>query len=224
MDEIKKDDVLNWLFKEESQNEEVRHCEISSNQYGPSYKMIQRMGYLGIGPLGKHQEGITKPIQLQTKSTNDKVGLGYNPKKKSDQKHVSKSKWQKRISPLTLQEADAQQTKAECRKEKEESAVKKEEIVYAQALMVSATIIQEVEVLEDIRDEVVRIRELFAPLKVPVTYTGRQQVDNLETESNEYEWGPDHLSDTFTIETPEESTSTIDDTQELMRIKVEKEI
>lgn len=92
-DEIEEDVVLNWLFKEDSQNEEVRHCEISSNQYGPSYKMIQHMGYSGTGPLGKEKEGITEPIHLQTKSKNDKVGLGYDPKKTSDQKHVSKSKW-----------------------------------------------------------------------------------------------------------------------------------
>lgn len=140
------------------------------------------MGHLGTNPLGKQKEGITEPIQLQTKSTNDKAGLEYDPKKTSDQKHVSKSKWQKRISPLTLQEVDTQQTKVECRQEKEESTVKKEEIVSSQASMVLATIIQEVEVLEDIRDEVVRIKELFAPLNVPITYTSRQQVDDSKTD------------------------------------------
>lgn len=59
VDEIEEDVVLKWLFKEDSQNEEVRHFDISPTQYGPSYKMIQRMGYPGIGPLGKHKEGIT---------------------------------------------------------------------------------------------------------------------------------------------------------------------
>lgn len=47
------------------------------------------MGYLGIDPLGKHQEGIIEPIKLQTKSTNDKIGLGY---------HLNKPTWQKRKS------------------------------------------------------------------------------------------------------------------------------
>lgn len=223
-DEIEADVVLNWLFKEDSPNEEVRHHEISSNQYGRGYKMIQRMGYLGTGPLGKQKEGITEPIQLQTKSTHDKAGLRYNPKKTSEQKHVSKSKGLKKILPLTLHEANTKQMKEECRKEKEESTVKKEEIVSAQASTVSAMIIQEVEVPEDIRDEFVRIKELFSPLKVPVTYTGRQQVDDLETDSNKYEWGPDYLSDTSAIETPKESGGVIDDTQELMRIKLEREI
>lgn len=56
------------------------------------------MGYSGTSPLGKHQGGIVKPIHLQTKSTNDKVGLRYNPRKSSDQKHTShhKPKWTKR--------------------------------------------------------------------------------------------------------------------------------
>lgn len=88
-DEIEEDVVLKWLFKEDSENKEVQHCEISLTQYGPGYKMIQRMGYSCTGPLGKNQEGIIEPIHLQTKSTNDKAGLGYNPGKTSDQKHTS---------------------------------------------------------------------------------------------------------------------------------------
>lgn len=90
--------------------------------------------------------------------------------------------------------------------------------------MVLATTIQGVEVPEDIRDEVERIRELFALVKVLVTYTSRQQVDDSETDSNEYEWDLDHLSDTSSIETPEESSDIIDDTQERMHLKLEKEI
>lgn len=74
------------------------------------------------------------------------------------------------------------------------------------------------------RDEVYRIRELFAPLKVPVTYTSRQQVDDSETDSNEYEWGPDHISDTSTTKTLDEPSDIIDDAQELIRLRLQKEI
>lgn len=65
--------------------------------------MIQRMGYSGTSPLAKHQQGIVEPIQLQTKSANGKAGLGYNPRKSSDQKHTShhQPKWRKKILPST---------------------------------------------------------------------------------------------------------------------------
>lgn len=39
------------------------------------------MGSSGTGHLGKHQKGIVEPIQLQTKSVNDKAELGYDPRK-----------------------------------------------------------------------------------------------------------------------------------------------
>lgn len=91
-------------------------------------------------------------------------------------------------------------------------------------MMLSATTLQGVEVLEDMRGEVERIRELFAPLKIPVTYTSRQQVEDSKTVSKEYEWGPSHLLDTSTIEIPKESSDIIDETQELMCLKLQKEI
>lgn len=50
VDEIEKDVVLKWFFKEDSTNKEIRHCEISLTRYGPGYKMIQRMGYSSTSP------------------------------------------------------------------------------------------------------------------------------------------------------------------------------
>lgn len=71
-----------------------------------------------------------------------------------------------------------------------------------QVPIVSAITLQGVEIPEDMREEIEGIQELFAPLNIPVVYTGRQQVDDLEIDLNEYEWGLDHLSDTPTTETP----------------------
>jgi len=50
---------------------------MSPEQYGKGYKIVQQMGYSGMGPLGTRRDGIIEPIQLQTKAKNDKTGLGY---------------------------------------------------------------------------------------------------------------------------------------------------
>lgn len=35
------------------------------------------MGYNGKGPIGKCKEGVTKPIELPSQLSRDKIGLGY---------------------------------------------------------------------------------------------------------------------------------------------------
>lgn len=45
--------VVKWLYRVENEDREVQHCEISLEQYGKGYQIIQRMGYSGTGPLGK---------------------------------------------------------------------------------------------------------------------------------------------------------------------------
>lgn len=91
-----------------------------------------------------------------------------------------------------------------------------------QVPIVSTITLQGVQILEDKREEIEGIQELFAPLNILVIYTSRQQVDDSKTESNEYEWGLDHLSDTPTTETPEESSDIIDETQEEIYLKLQK--
>lgn len=224
--EIEGDDVLKSFFKEDSADKEIRHCEISPTQYGLGYKMLQHMGYSGTGPLGKYQKGIVEPIQLQTKSTNDKAGLGYDPRKSSDQKHTShhQCKWKKKVLPLTTQEIDTQQTQEDCDGEQKELPTQGEEIDGNQVPVISAMIPHEVDAPEDMRDEIYRIKELFALLNILVTYIGRQQVDDSETDSNEYEWGLDHISDTSTTESLEELRDTADDAQELICLRMQKEL
>lgn len=38
---------------------------------------MQRMGYNGKGPIGKHQEGITEPLDPPSQFSREKIGLGY---------------------------------------------------------------------------------------------------------------------------------------------------
>lgn len=46
--------------------------------------------------------------------------------------------------------------------------------------------LQDVEIPKDTKEEIEIIKELFALLKIPVTYTGREKVDDSEKNSNEY--------------------------------------
>lgn len=95
-------------FQEENGNREEQYSDISLEQYGLGYRMIQCMGYSCTGPLGKCQEGIIEPIKLQTKSTNDKTGLGYHLEESSNKKHAShqQPKRRKNILPPTSQEVN----------------------------------------------------------------------------------------------------------------------
>ena len=59
------------------------------------------MGYLGTGPLGLKQGGLTEPIQLQTKEKDDKIGLGYGHNTPSTQRShtLQQNTWRKKVSP-----------------------------------------------------------------------------------------------------------------------------
>ncbi|XP_059066313.1 uncharacterized protein LOC131857637 [Cryptomeria japonica] len=144
--ETKEATILEWLFKEENEDREVQHCEVSPEQYGQGYKIIQRMGYLGTCPLGKHQQGIIKPIKLQTKSMNDKNGLGYHLYASSNQKQNSyqQLKWRKKTLHQASQEVNREKTQAEYQKEQEELAIKREEEDYNKVPKVLAGTRQEV--------------------------------------------------------------------------------
>lgn len=54
----------------------------------------------------------------------------------------------------------------------------------------------EQDIPEAVRIEMAEIRELFAPDNIPVWYSGVVLDHDSETDSNEYEWGPDVLSTT----------------------------
>lgn len=84
--------------------------------------------------------------------------------------------------------------------------------------------IQEVDILEDMREEVEGIKDMFAPLNILVTYSRRMQEEDSEIESNEYEWGRGPLSDASTEETPEEPNDIIDKEQGIIRLKLQWEI
>lgn len=51
------------------------------------------------------------------------------------------------------------------------------------------------------------IRELFAPYDIPIWYSGVILDQNSETDSNEYEWGPDALSTTSSNEHNEDQAT-----------------
>ncbi|XP_057858854.1 uncharacterized protein LOC131067745 [Cryptomeria japonica] len=53
---------------------------------------------------------------------------------------------------------------------------------------------------------------------------GMMLEEYLETNSNEYEWGPESLSDASTEENPEESNDTIDKAQEIAHMKLQREL
>lgn len=59
--EIEEAAILQWLYKED-EDEEVQHSEISPEKYGKGYKIVYKMGYLGMGPLGSKQGGIIEQI------------------------------------------------------------------------------------------------------------------------------------------------------------------
>lgn len=67
------------------------------------------------------------------------------------------------------------------------------------------------------REEVEGIKNMFAPLNIPVTYTRRMQVDDSKKDSNEYEWGPEPLSYT----SPKEPNDIIYEAQERIRLKLQ---
>lgn len=56
-------DILNWLYKDEEETR-VTSLEVTipTHQYGNGFRIMKQMGYKGKGPIGKCQEGITKPI------------------------------------------------------------------------------------------------------------------------------------------------------------------
>lgn len=74
------------------------------------------------------------------------------------------------------------------------------------------------------REDAEGIKEMFAPLNILVTYTRRMQEEDLEIDLNEYEWSPEPLLDASTEETLEEPNDIIDEAQEIIRLKLQREI
>lgn len=50
--EIEEAVAFEWLYKEVDENREVQCYEISLEQYGKGYKIVQQMGYSRTDPLG----------------------------------------------------------------------------------------------------------------------------------------------------------------------------
>lgn len=77
-EELEDKDILNWLYKDEEETKAAAlEVTIPAQQYGNGFRIMQQMGYKGKGPIGKRQEGITKPIQPHSQLTKDKSRLGY---------------------------------------------------------------------------------------------------------------------------------------------------
>lgn len=69
----------------------------------------------------------------------------------------------------------------------------------------------------------VKIRELFTPYNIHVGYSGVVLDHGSETDSNEYEWGPDVLSSTSSKENNEEQTTITEEDLSITKQKMELE-
>ncbi|XP_059074973.1 transcription elongation factor SPT5-like [Cryptomeria japonica] len=195
--------------EEERKKEEAKECNVFDTEYDEDdeYEEIDELddeseSYPEESVHGAVQDGVP---QLDTQQ--------YFSKMQQIMQNPQFMNMAERLCSALMQEVNTQQKLQDTYEtEQEEPTINREETIIAQVPIVSATRLQEVEIPEDVREEVERFREMFTPLKIPLTYTGRQQVEDFETDSNEYEWDLVHLLDTSTTKTPEESTTTTDDT------------
>lgn len=58
-EEIEDKDVLQWLYRDEEVQQKINNVRIFTEKYGKGFNILQKMGYTGIGPIGKRKEGIS---------------------------------------------------------------------------------------------------------------------------------------------------------------------
>lgn len=76
--ESEEKDILSLLYKEEEEDRAATmEIAIPTHLYGKGYLIMQQMGYNGKGPIGKHQERVTKPLDPPSQFSKDKKGLGF---------------------------------------------------------------------------------------------------------------------------------------------------
>lgn len=171
---------------------------------------MQKMGYEGKGPIGKQHQGISEPICPHSQYTKDKFGLGYlksNQKQHNHQqqkwrnKLVSKEEnWQEKLHQEAEIVTSKQKKKEECEKKEEEIIIQGEEKSCQQVLKIQTKAKSSQDILEAVKIDIAGIRELFTPYDIPVWYSGVILYQDLEIDSNEYEWSPDVLSPTSSKE------------------------
>lgn len=69
--------VLQWLYKEDKQDEDVKHVEISPRKYGKGYNIMKQMGYKGKLLIGTNDKGLIEPIHMEFYNSKEKKRLGY---------------------------------------------------------------------------------------------------------------------------------------------------
>lgn len=88
VDETNHKYILQWFYKDENESkEEASNINLPIDQYGNRFKIIQKMGYDGKGPIKKWKEGIVEPIQPTFSNIRENIGLGYKEEIKEEANH-----------------------------------------------------------------------------------------------------------------------------------------
>lgn len=121
--ELEEKDILSWLYKDGEDNDRATTMEVAipTHLYGKGYLIMQLMGYNGKGPIEKHWEGVTEPIDPHSQLAKDKTRLGYEhilPPRKTPSKY-QKPQWKakKKYKEDSWQEAlfeSAETIRKEC--------------------------------------------------------------------------------------------------------------